>query len=390
MIDADAPGVISTDDVCDNRCMKIMHPIFRTQPRQTNVTRHTLCLSVLVLLSGCSILKRDEALPVSPTAPSSPAPKSSPTTLQQMTVEQIMTNDLLSAVVQILPPQDTIIQVSASEHDELTLTVADALTTTGFPLQKVMADQGANLLSTEMQTEQNQAGSTSRRPRITIGSLSVSRSYMHSAENAIQPNSAFKVYGSTAPINVQATLFGAGTAATTSLPTEYAAPIGVPESIPNLSLITPEVVQRVIDSTVGAPDPTAFNSAQVEVNNLFYSQSTFSSMLDERESVKDLTVIFPNDSLTLGPENKLLIREFMKDFVEQKDVVSLIGCSNGPTALAMGNEGLALGRAERVTDELITLGVPREKILDEGCWAPQGNIKELPGRGVVLKLFRGA
>ena len=367
-----------------------MHPTFRTLPHRSNLARPVLYLGAVVLLSGCSVLQRGDALPESPTMPTSPAPGSSPTAPQAMTFEQIMTNDLLSALVQILPPQETIIQVSASEDDELTMTVADALTTTGFPLQKVMTDQGSHLLSTQMQTEQNQAGSTTRKLHINIGTVSISRSYTQSAENTVQPNSAFTVYGSTAPIDVQATLFGAGTTASASFPTEYAASNANVGPLPNLSLVTPEVVQRVVDSTVGAPDPTAFNSAQVEVNNLFYSQSTFSSILEDREAIDDLTVIFPNDSLTLGPENKLLIREFMQDFIEQKDVISLIGCSNGPTALAMGNEGLALGRAERVTDELITLGVPREKILDEGCWAPQGNIKELPGRGVVLELYRGA
>jgi len=98
--------------------------------------------------------------------------------------------------------------------------------------------------------------------------------------------------------------------------------------------------------------------------------------------------VFGNDSMVLGSTNKSLIDQFVDNEIREGDVVSLIGCSNGPTSLEIGNEGLALGRAQRVTEALTSRGVPRENVLDEGCWAPVSAQDRFPNRGVVMELWR--
>jgi len=304
---------------------------------------------------------------------------------QKPNAEQIMVDDLLSAIVQLFPPPVSTIQISAANNNELTLLVADTMAQSGFGIQKVTTDQGASLLTTETQTEE-QSGNQSpiKQIRIDIGQVSIGRSYSLTNDQTVQPSSPFKVFGSRAKIDLDATLFGAVPAMTI---TQYVAPIKLDEPLPLLSLITPEVVQSSASGNTGEPELTSINSAKVEVTNLHFGESAFDSVLDNHLLEDNLTVIFPNDSLTLGNENKLIIRQFMKRFVEQLDLVSVVGCSNGPTNAEIGNVGLALGRGERVTDELLSLGVPRENILDQGCWAPSAGGK-YPGRGVVLELWR--
>ncbi len=116
-----------------------------------------------------------------------------------------------------------------------------------------------------------------------------------------------------------------------------------------------------------------------------------SNFADATAGYKDLSqniLVFPNDSLMLGRNNKQLLRDIMSEFDEQTDVVSVIGCSHGKTNLSDGNRRLALGRAARVRDELTAMGVAESLILDEGCWANVHFDEMMPRRGVVLTIKR--
>jgi len=301
------------------------------------------------------------------------------------TTDQVMVDDLLSALMQIFPPKDSTIQISAADDNELTLLVANTMAHAGFGMQKVSTDQGASLLTTDKRIEERTNNNLATTDiRIDVGEVSIGRTYSLDNEQTVQPISPFKVYGSRAVIDLGTTLFAKLSARAS---TQYVAPIVLDERMPLLSLITPDIVQSAANENTNSPELTSINSAKVEVNNLHFGESTFDSVLSNHLLINELTVIFPNDSLTLGNENKLLIRQFMEDSINGLDLVSVIGCSNGPTTAAIGNIGLALGRGERVTDELLSLGFPRDKILDQGCWAPSSG-GDYPGRGVVLELWR--
>ena len=144
-------------------------------------------------------------------------------------------------------------------------------------------------------------------------------------------------------------------------------------------------------SRTRSPSVAAVNSGRLEVANLFYDDGgAFGALRDSFETAERLTVIFPNDSMRLGAEGKRQIERFVEGYREESDMIGLIGCSNGPTALAIGNEGLALGRSRRVSEELLALGVPRDRLIDEGCWSPVGAGGRFPSRGVVVELLRSA
>ena len=137
------------------------------------------------------------------------------------------------------------------------------------------------------------------------------------------------------------------------------------------------------------PKPITSTAFAIDVNkkkqNIYDTRrSNFASELAEFETVRREVMIFPNDSLVMGPRNKRMARTMLGQFDDKTDVISIIGCSHGNTALDNGNEVLANGRATRVKEEFVLAGVDANKLLDEGCWASIHFNDNLPRRGVVV------
>lgn len=127
---------------------------------------------------------------------------------------------------------------------------------------------------------------------------------------------------------------------------------------------------------------------KVRKRNLFDTDvSNYSDVyLDYKNILRD-TLVFANDSLHLGIENKRLIASFLDTFNAETDIVSIVGCSHGKSALSGGNETLAKGRAERVKEELLISGVAVDAIFDEVCWSTEYHAT-MPKRGVIITLKR--
>ena len=87
--------------------------------------------------------------------------------------------------------------------------------------------------------------------------------------------------------------------------------------------------------------------------------------------------------MIMGKTNKLLLRKLENRFNPSTDIISVIGCSHGKTALKNGNAYLATQRAERVKEELVLVGIESDKVLSEGCWASK-HFDKMPSRGVVV------
>lgn len=115
--------------------------------------------------------------------------------------------------------------------------------------------------------------------------------------------------------------------------------------------------------------------------------SNYSDVFEEYEEIERATLIFPNDSLRIGDNNKAIIEQLAADMNPETDVLSVIGCSHGNTNIDNGNSLLALGRANRVKESFLFLGVEHDKVLEEGCWAPV-LFNQMPKRGVVVSLKR--
>jgi len=302
--------------------------------------------------------------------------------------DRVMAEDLAAVAAQIFDPVGTTLQINAAIEDPLRDFFITKFSEYGFGIQYVSADQGSNFVSYARQAS-TEGNRRNIRFSLTIGAVVMARDYLLVSNNRVAPASRFNLSGTRATVTVDEKasankrIDDAAFSAVT-----YIASLDLDTQAPVISLVTQDLVSQIA-SGPAVTTLQGVNSSNVEVNNLFYSQSsTFSSLLDSRDRVDRQIIVFGNDSMILGNTNKLLIDQFVANRLGKDDLISLVGCSNGPTALAVGNEGLALGRAQRVTEALLARGVARERILDEGCWAPVSAGEKFPSRGVVLELWR--
>lgn len=132
------------------------------------------------------------------------------------------------------------------------------------------------------------------------------------------------------------------------------------------------------------PEPVAARRDAASKRNLYVSGlSNYADILASYDTLRRDIMVFPNDSLYMGSDNKQLAQRIVDGFDANRDVISLIGCSHGSTALDNGNEILANGRSLRVKEEFTLAGIDAELVLDEGCWASR-HFDRMPARGVVV------
>jgi len=356
----------------------------RTPNRFAATARNLCVLMGSLLLASCASLN-------SATINSTPneAQPGSETSTSVSPVDRSIAMDIVKSARQIFPPINSTLQF-ASSNDPLMQYFVQLFANEGYGVQRVSADQGSNLFSYQREEEQID-DTTLVRFNATIGVVTVARDYTVPRVNTISPASPVRVSGTRAPIEVADRPTGRFVVTDPAYSTvEYVASLNLADQAPPvISLITGDLVNRVAERGTRSTSLQALNSNRVEITNLFYTnQSNFSSILDDYDQIEQQIVVFGNDSMVLGNTNKQLIDQFVEQRVKDNDLISLVGCSNGPTALEIGNEGLALGRAERVTQALLSRGVSRDRILDEGCWAPVSARDKYPSRGVVLEVWR--
>jgi len=246
----------------------------------------------------------------------------------------------------------------------------------------VDADQGAHLLNHSVD-DITTSDTPSRRHTLTVGQLELSREYA-TINRTTRPIGPLTVAGSPRRISLDDSRFGENVTndrLVSRIAFSIANEVSADET-PRISLLQLPIDATDQDSGIGT------NASGLEVSNVYFGGNNFGSLLDDYSRVETVSVIFPNDSMRLGNIGRLKIDVFLGDFDEESDLIRVVGCSNGKTYIDIGNEGLALGRAERVTQELLARGVTREHILDEGCWGPESIGDRFPSRGVVLELYR--
>ena len=296
-----------------------------------------------------------------------------------------MLEDVLSVFPQLIEPRINSIQFGPNV-DELDFIAARNLAKVGYGIQRVSADQGINFFTARK--FENESGIQTM--RVSIGELEVTRVYATEA-GVVVPAGPFELAGTRAVIDPTKSLLGSTVGNNAIVNNvQYTSIAPIDGGMPTISLLSQDVIQGVVNRVTNTgPGKTSINSTKLEVKNRFYdADGTFANLINDRERVAREVIIFPNDSMRLGEEGKERINNLLTKFSESSDLINVIGCSNGITKLAIGNEGLALGRANRITEELLTLGVPNRSILDDACWSPKSDGVEFPSRGVVVDLMR--
>ncbi len=359
----------------------VTQTVDRTAKQRIRVATHGLCLvGALFLISACSTPGDVSSAPAVQTVnPANPV----------MPTDRTILLDMLSVVTQIFDPFDTTLQVNNADTDPTLQYFIDKLVGNGYGIQRVSADQGANYVSLTR--------SVSKPKRVdvitysvSIGAVEIERDYTIPSRNVVEPASMVRLSGTRVAVAVNDKTSGRKRVTDPSLSqAEYFATLDLDAQAPVISIITPKLVQQVSARTADGPSLRTLNTSNVEVNNLFNGgESAFSSLLDDYNQIQRQIIVFGDDSLVLGETNKSLLDQFVESQYQRGDIISLVGCSNGPTSLEIGNEGLALGRAKRVTVALMTRGIEREQVFNEGCWAPVSAGDAFPNRGVVLELWR--
>ncbi len=295
-----------------------------------------------------------------------------------------MLEDILSVIPQLLEPRSNSIQFGPSDS-QLDSIAARELAIAGYGIQRVSADQGDNFFSVIKTL--NEDGVTY--VRIRIGELELARLYQDN-NSEIAPAGPFVLAGTQGRIDPKLSNMGAKTADDIIVSNvEYTSTTPINGGIPKISLLSENGLQRVVDTTANRTVYTSNNTSINTSHNLLHdNESDFRLLLDGRKQITSKTILFPVDSMRLDAGGKEGLVQLLTQFNEQSDLINVVGCSDGASELESEIEGLSLGRTNRVTLELIALGVPKQSILDDACWSPADAGERFPGRGVVVDLMR--
>ena len=140
-------------------------------------------------------------------------------------------------------------------------------------------------------------------------------------------------------------------------------------------------------SPSAAASPTKRFRPPEPIDVLEAGGEAFAPLADRRTIADQVVLGFGDDSTRLRRGNRAELVAMAGRFDPEREMISVLGCSNGPTGEPGRNKALAIGRADRVRVELIAQGVPADRVLDEGCWSAE-RIEGLPGRAAIVSVHR--
>ncbi len=312
--------------------------------------------------------------------------------------------DFVKALQQLEPlrPAETTVHfLSASRSDEFTSSMQRALQTAGYGVRWVSGNSSGQLFQYRHEQEEGQLSGHRDTYEVAVGSVELRRSYFTDGQTGIKPVSPLYIRGADAsrivlddthfvsvvaakdlnPVVASSLLMREESKQQPSTAAAAGSLLSVPDAANPLDLLVSGINRRQ-----GLTLPL---TTLTRVENVFeLGASNYEDMLASHRVMRELILMFPNDSLRLGDVNKRLVEQMVRYYQPESDVFSVIGCSLGPTQLKSGNAALALGRASRVREALLFAGIPQDRILDEGCWAGDSSDNSLPRRGVVVTLNR--
>ena len=350
-------------------------------------------LSLVFVSAGCTLLERDTEHADTGVAPALAAP------------ERDIADDFLGALVQIegYGPESTTVRFArdALAEDAFVAALESLMREAGYAVRVLNDAAAPGAVTHEVRTVGDEAMLETVHT-VSVGEVQMRRRYTLNAAGRWEPSGSLFVRGADAsgirldeggeerdppaqpvpPLESPSTRIAEAPALEAD-----GAGSGVRDPSAARPRVAPRPAPLAFDELSGKPVYSGLVSGgrgAVRTRNIMdLGGSNYSALLDDYGNVDELILMFPNDSLTLGDDNKRMILAALERFDPDSDMFSIVGCSLGPTRLENGNQALALGRANRVKEELLFAGVPNERILDEGCWAGESTAK-FPSRGVVL------
>jgi len=334
--------------------------ILDTVPRRTRVVQATLVIALVAFASACSTPTPRPPDGVAATPRADDFPRS-----RQVALDFV---DTMARIPELKPSLTTL--YTARPRSRFGEILVVSLQNAGYDL-RLGAEGDAETLAYDVQANEVAASDDAEYTfRVRAGTVRMQRSY--GVDDAgIRPATAMRLHG---------------TEASALAPRPARVAPEAPRALTgSLSAASPEATSTVSLTKLPAPVP----DLRRKTNMYETRRSNYADLLATYDTVSRDVMVFANDSLHLGRDNKRLARTLAARFDADTDVISVIGCSHGRTALANGNETLANGRSYRVKEALMLAGVDADLVLEEGCWAGK-HFEMMPARGVVVTHKRRA
>lgn len=275
----------------------------------------------------------------------------------------------LSQIPNLRPLQTTIQMTKPAT--EYGMNVEHYLREAGYGIQFVKSDIGAHYVSYKFEDATTERGPETKYI-ISIGAVEASRVYKIDG-GSLQPDSAMEISGTEESfIELNDSIFEIKGS-------------NYEENVIFVDSIEPET-NVIVASNKYENILDEFSIIKKNIHTT--EKSNYISVFKDYDDVDSDILVFGNDSLELGVENKNIVQEYAERMNPETDLISVIGCSHGKSGIENGNSILAIGRANRVKEAFVFAGIEYGKILDEGCWAPEYYDEKMPRRGVVLTLKR--
>ena len=306
-------------------------------------------------------------------------------TADQVPDPDVAAQDLVQAIAQVrsLNPLQTTLEISAplSPFGER---VFARLEEAGYGMRLVESDQGPRYVRYSSDRLVSERG-TRDRFAVRIGEIALERDYTV-LDGVTVPSSPFLLDGALDErIAVDDGLFER------AVPVERSRVHHAEDAAPVMVRFDARGREQAVPLLGAAAEAARPEFAPRVRENVFEraGRSNYQTLFVAYENVREDTLVFDNDSMRLGEGNKGVIAEYVREMDPATDVISVIGCSHGRSALSNGNELLSIGRANRVKEAFVYAGIDHAAVLEEACWAPTSDVG-LPPRGVVLSLKRRA
>ena len=301
-----------------------------------------------------------------------------------------ISSDLVYALSQApgLMPLRTTVQMT-EPTTEYGRRIALALAAAGYGIQDAPYDEGEHYVS---YTSVRATGDDGSRQtfRLGLGDAVAERAYAR-IEGRTMPTSPMSIRGvrmPSKPITLDASLFPSLGSDIDRVTVERPeAP--VVEELPVTAGRGPGGAEEP-EPAPGAATGTGRLASNVLQNMYTRQGSNYAEAFVHYDDVMSEVLPFGDDSVRMGEANKATVRRVVEAMRPATDIVSVVGCSHGPTAIGapgQGNALLAHGRSHRVKEELLFAGIDPEAVWDEACYAPTA-FDKMPARGVVLTLKR--
>jgi len=297
--------------------------------------------------------------------------------------EEKITTDLVAAMIQLpaAAPFYTTVQFSEPSNS-LGKLLLEAMSASGYGIQMVDADQGANYV-TYRASRNGAVNDGSVDYSVKINDLEISRKYSI-RDNQIFPISELIISG-TKPsrIIVSNTVFSYQSGAKV-----------FPSGVTFLGK-DGRVISTEIRPVTSSKSDTGYADAYLAAQALLIAKAStftlarlasesFSSYRAENfRTIKHLRMKFRRKNLEMGIPNKKALQNLVDDFNPSEHMFLITGCSHGKSMIWDGTESLALSRSQRVKEELLLHGISGDRIREESCFQTEYGKELLPNAVIV-------